>query len=125
MEYGACINLTTLCLQSGQFGKAEAAAHKAISIDPFHYMGYYNLFALLNHNIDNENIRNPELILKALSCIYNHIGTKEQDKKMLNKSIAYCEDNSSAYLSRAQFSESSGKKVLAKNDYEAAIFHHP
>ena len=59
MEYGAYINLTTLCLQGGQLEKAQVAALKAISIDPFHYMGYYNLFALLNYNLDPQNIKNP------------------------------------------------------------------
>ena len=44
-------------------------------------------------------------MLKALSCVYWNLGKRETNSKLINKSLAYCEDNSYAYLARAEISE--------------------
>jgi len=106
----------------GQYREAIEYSKRAISVDPYSYIPYYNRFIA---NFSLGHLPNAwKDLQKTLSCLYLLRGYEDSNLKLLSKSIQYCEQNARTFLVRAKINEGKNNK-LVENDYSAAIEYDP
>ena len=71
MTHALASNLAALYLQLGDKVEACNYATKAVTLDPYSYIGYYNRFLCY---FNQDNLRAKHELDKALSCLYLLIG---------------------------------------------------